>query len=229
MKAPSKKYLLVSAHRWHDQLFQHLSNHIEGEWKRIESKLEFTPSFLSEYAPDFIFVAHWSHIISPEIFENFTCVVFHMTDLPFGRGGSPLQNLIVRGFDKTKISAIRVNKGIDTGDVYLKKDLSLYGTAEEIFMRASDVIEQMIIEIIQHDLKPVPQQGEPVVFSRRKPEEGNIAGLESLDKMYDYIRMLDAEGYPNAFVEIGNFRFEFSRASLKSDHSIIADVRIIQK
>ena len=29
-----------------------------------------------------------------------------MTDLPYGRGGSPLQNLIIRGFESTKISAI---------------------------------------------------------------------------------------------------------------------------
>ena len=38
-----------------------------------------------------------------------------MTDLPFGRGGTPLQNLIVKGFDKTKISALKVTKGIDAG------------------------------------------------------------------------------------------------------------------
>ena len=44
-----------------------------------------------------------------------------MTDLPFGRGGSPLQNLIVRGFEETMTSAIKVTKGIDTGDIYLKE------------------------------------------------------------------------------------------------------------
>jgi len=50
-----------------------------------------------------------------------------MTDLPFGRGGSPLQNLIVRGFTHTKLSALRVEKGLDTGDIYLKEDLEQYG------------------------------------------------------------------------------------------------------
>ncbi len=51
-------------------------------------------------------------------FFNFNCVVFHMTDLPFGRGGSPLQNLISRGIYKTKISAIKVVKEIDAGPIY---------------------------------------------------------------------------------------------------------------
>jgi len=45
-----------------------------------------------------------------------------MTDLPFGRGGSPLQNLIERGIKKTKISAIKVDGGIDTGDIFFKRD-----------------------------------------------------------------------------------------------------------
>ena len=38
--------------------------------------------------------------------------------------------------------------------------------------------------------------------------------------------MLDAEGYPKAFIKFGNYRLEFSRSSLKNDR-IIADVEII--
>ena len=41
--------------------------------------------------------------------------------------------------------------------------------------------------------------------------------------------MLDAEGYPQAYLETDEFRFEFNRASLKADNSIIADVRIFKK
>jgi methionyl-tRNA formyltransferase len=41
--------------------------------------------------------------------------------------------------------------------------------------------------------------------------------------------MLDCEGYPAAFIENEHFRFEFTRASLKSEKEIIADVRIIKK
>jgi len=56
-----------------------------------------------------------------------------MTDLPLGRGGSPLQNLIERGIEKTKISALKVEDGVDTGDIFIKEPLNLKGTAEEIF------------------------------------------------------------------------------------------------
>jgi methionyl-tRNA formyltransferase len=49
-----------------------------------------------------------------------------MTDLPFGRGGSPLQNLISRKIYNTKLSAIRVVKELDAGPVFLKKIMFIW-------------------------------------------------------------------------------------------------------
>lgn len=176
----------------------------------------------------YIFFLHWSVIIPEEIYHNYPCVVFHMTDLPYGRGGSPLQNLIVRGHTDTKISAIRVQKGLDTGDIYLKRDLSLSGTAEEVFLRAGSVMLDMIDEIIKNDPLPIPQTGTPVLFKRRTPEDGNLQNCHSIEEVFTYIQMLDADNYPPAFVEMERFRFEFTRASLKAD-GVIADVKITRK
>ncbi len=230
MESNMINFVLATDKPWHDALYDNLQNSIKGaKWFRIQNKQELTHQKLSEIQPAYIFIPHWSYIIPSEIYENFCCVVFHMTDLPYGRGGSPLQNLIVRGYKETKISAIQVQKGLDTGAVYLKKTLCLAGTAEEIFLRATTIIEEMIFEIIEKKLTPVPQVGEPVIFKRRKPEESNIAELEIIDQLYDYIRMLDCPGYPNAYLETKHFRLEFSRASLKSDESILADVRITKK
>jgi len=183
---------------------------------------------LKKVQPQYIFFLHWSFIIPKEVWSNYTCVVFHMTDLPFGRGGSPLQNLIVRGIRNTKITALKVDAGLDTGDVYLKKELNLNGTAEEIFLRAGSIMATMIEIIVTKNLRPSPQEGKPLVFKRRKPQDGDIKDLQTLEQLFDYIRMLDAEGYPKAFLETAHFRLEFSRASLKKD-SLLADVRIIKK
>ena len=46
--------------------------------------------------------------------------------------------------------------------------------------------------------------------------------------MFDYIRMLDADGYPSAFLCSKGLRLEFSRASLK-DGYILADVKICRQ
>ncbi|MDZ7846857.1 MAG: formyltransferase family protein [Owenweeksia sp.] len=222
-------YILLSQKKWHRDLFQTLCERSNESWQRISSKEDFNIDNLNKFNPDKIFIPHWSHIIPAEIFENFECIVFHMTDLPYGRGGSPLQNLIVRGHQETKISALKVDKGIDTGKVYLKAPLSLLGTAEEIFLRSVEVIERMIEYIIDKEPEPEEQRGEPVIFKRRKPQDGNLIGLENLAEVYNYIRMLDCEGYPSAFIETEHLRIEFSRAAIKADKSIKADVKISQK
>jgi methionyl-tRNA formyltransferase len=225
------KYIVLSEKIWHEDLFQILKEKYHNDsWLLINRKEEFNISNLQFHQPTKIFIPHWSHIIPKEIYENYECLVFHMTDLPFGRGGSPLQNLIVRGFKSTKISAIKVEKGIDTGPVYLKRELNLEGTATTIFKRSTSVIKEMIFQIIDQNIKPIAQFGEITEFKRRKPEESNMMDLNELDQVYDYIRMLDCEGYPNAYVETKNFKIEFFNADLKTNEkTITAHVRIVKK
>jgi methionyl-tRNA formyltransferase len=222
------RYVVACSREGYESLVKRLNMDTCHDWFYVPKKGQLSIAHLREIKPIYVFFPHWSYIIPEEIYTNFECVMFHMTDLPFGRGGSPLQNLITRGIYETQITAFRCEKGLDTGPIYCKRPLSLYGTAEEIYMRAADIIEDMIKWIITNQPEPVPQQGEGCYFPRRKPEEGNIAELESLEKLYDYIRMLDAEGYPRAFLETEHFHLEFERASLKPDY-VKADVIIRRK
>lgn len=217
---------VVAASRvWRPQMASEVTRRTGVSCSMITTKEELTAEFLAAVKPDFVFFPHWSYIIPPAIHRQYECVIFHMTDVPFGRGGSPLQNLIVRGVTETKISALRCVDELDGGPVYLKRPLSLQGTAQDIYCQANRVIEDMIVEILERRPAPQPQEGVPVVFRRRKPAEGNVAGLDSPEAVYDMIRMLDAEGYPAAFLEVGNLRLEFSRAVLRGD-VVRADVSI---
>ena len=207
------RIILCTLKSWNISYAQKLINYhnSEHQFRLISEKNEFSNEEISNFQPDFIFFPHWSYIIPEEIYSKYNCVVFHMTDLPYGRGGSPLQNLIVNGLEETKISAIKVVKELDAGPIYMKYPLSLYGSAEEIYMRASKIIfQKMIPEIITKSIVPVEQEGEIVAFKRRKPEDGELLPTMSLDTAYDYIRMLDAEGYPNSFIQYGNLKLYFT-------------------
>ena len=217
--------VIVSNKAWHRKFVSEIEQRTGESIIYIENKAEVTCENLLRFSPRLIFFPHWSHIIPVEIYEKFICIVFHMTDVPFGRGGSPLQNMIARGIYETKLSAIRCGMELDAGDVYMKQPLSLWGTAEEIYLRAAELTKEMMIALIRDDIKPVPQTGEPVIFRRRKPEEGDISQLVSLPSVFDYIRMLDADTYPAAFLDAGLLHLEFSRASLRED-CVLAEVRI---
>lgn len=194
--------------------------------KYITSKLDLTVENLKNINPKYVFFPHWSYIIPAEIYEHFNCIIFHMTDLPFGRGGSPLQNLIERGIYETKISAIQCVKELDAGDIYLKKSLDISdGSASEIYTKVGEIVSCMIDEIISTNPIPQKQVGEVVEFKRRKPEQSCIFKLIELRKIYDYIRMLDAEGYPKAYIENEKIKYEFKNAKLENG-KIIAQVKI---
>jgi methionyl-tRNA formyltransferase len=120
--------------------------------------------------------------------------------------------MIVRGHTATKVTALRMTKELDEGPIYLQRDASLAGTANEIFTRVSHIIQEMIVSIIETSPVPYPQVGEPTVFKRRTPDQSVLPEQGSLSQVYDHIRMLDGEGYPKAFLKHGDFIIEFDAA-----------------
>jgi methionyl-tRNA formyltransferase len=224
-----KNFVLLTEKKWHKDLFESLKKNSKHNWKLIDDREKFTIQNIKILKPEKIFIPHWSYRIPRNIFENFNCILFHMTDLPYGRGGSPLQNLILLGHKRTKITALKVSDEIDAGPIYLKKKLSLHGNAQEIFLRSSRVIFKMILKIIDSEPEPIKQKGEPTFFSRRLPKNSEIKDLGEITQLYDFIRMLDCEGYPRAFLEIKNFIFEFKNAKLKSNNELKANVRVYKK
>ena len=186
----------------------------------ITTKEELSSETIKKLNPKYIFFPHWSWIIPKEIYLNYDCVVFHMTDLPYGRGGSPFQNLILQGTYDTKVSALKVDEGLDTGDIYLKENLNIeVGSAEENFIKLSQLIfQKMIPEFLEKELIAVKQKGEVTIFKRRSAAQSNICTVEekSIAKLYDFIRMLDAEGYPKAYMSLDKIKIEFSEVHLKN-------------
>jgi methionyl-tRNA formyltransferase len=131
----------------------------------------------------------------------------------------------MRGHRSTKLTALRMVEVLDAGPVYARAHLSLEGSAEEIYIRASNLSAGIIREIVEQHPSPVEQEGSPVVFKRRKPSESQIPRVDSLAHLHDFVRMLDADGYPHAYLEHEGFRYEFGRAAL-FDGKIVADVTI---
>ncbi len=227
-KPDGETYIIASNREWHGGMANRVSQRCPGQFISVHNSEELEALALEGLNPRYIFFPHWSQKILPSIFENYEAVIFHMTDLPYGRGGSPLQNLIARGQKTTVICAVRCVNEIDAGPIYMKRPLCLHGRAEEIFIRASHIIEDMIVEIVETEPQPIPQQGNPVYFSRRKPDQGNLRGLQTLEQVYDWIRMLDAPGYPPAFLDVGPFRIHFRRASMHYER-VRADVEIVRR
>jgi len=207
-------YIVATIHEWNIIEFEQYSKQLPGNWYLIKHKDELTSELINNLKPSYIFFPHWSWLVPKTIFENFPCVCFHMTDLPFGRGGSPLQNLISRKVKTTKVSALQMTDTLDAGPIYLKHPLALDGSAEQIFKRVAKVVTLMIAKIVETKPKPVKQTGEVFTFTRRTPEQSEIPKELSSEELYDFIRMLDAPNYPKAYIQYGEQQIEFINAQL---------------
>ncbi|MFH0753070.1 MAG: methionyl-tRNA formyltransferase [Candidatus Omnitrophota bacterium] len=223
-KVAERIIIVAGCKSWNRRVYDEIISQFPGEWLFVSNPGQLNDA-LTDSQPRYIFFLHWSWMVPEEIIQRYECVCFHMTDVPFGRGGSPLQNLIIRGQHKTKLTALRMVEELDAGPVYFKEDLSLEGNAEEIYIRATYLSAQMIRRIIEEKPQPIQQDGASIIFKRRKPSESQIPEFTSMQALYDFIRMLDAEDYPHAYLEHAGFRYEFRRAALY-DGRIITDVTI---
>lgn len=221
-------YIIASSKPWHKSITSRQSLFIDDCFFWVSGREELEKKLEELTSVRYIFFLHWNWLVPKKIWQSYECVCFHMTDVPFGRGGSPLQNLIVLGHTTTKLTALRMVEEMDAGPVYAKRPLSLSGAAHEIYIRAGLLSYELMQWMITHDPQPTAQEGESVTFERRKPEESRLAKEGHTSKIYDHIRMLDAPTYPYAFIEYGEFILEFTDALIDGEE-VTASVRFRKK
>jgi len=216
--------IYASCKPWHKPFFDSLKSKFDWNWIYVSTPSELD-DVIGDANPRYIFFLHWNWLVPEAIWKLHECVCFHMTDVPYGRGGSPLQNLILAGHKETKLTALRMVSEMDAGPVYTKRPLQLEGTAQEIYVRAGALSADIIEWMIEDEPVPIDQVGEVVLFKRRKPEQSRLPETGSLQSTYDFIRMLDADGYPCAYLVHGEFTLKLSKAKLENGR-LIAEVEI---
>ena len=97
---------------------------------------------LSTIAPDVIVVAAYGKILPKSILEfpKYGCINVHASLLPRWRGASPIQNSILAGDEKTGVTIILMDEGVDTGPVLSKAEVEIShaDTAESLTGKLSE-------------------------------------------------------------------------------------------
>lgn len=209
------KYVIACSKKWFEKSLK--KKFLNNQYLFIRKKSDLNLKKLSKIKPKYIFFPHWSYLVPKKIYEKYECVCFHAAPLPYGRGGSPIQNLIKKKINKTPICALKMNGITDGGPIYGKKNVSLNGSLNEIFLKMSPIIQGLIQFITKNNPTPKNQKGKPYNFKRIKPVESSLLNKKNLFDIYDQIRMVDNEEYPRAFIKIGNYKIEFREAQLKKN------------
>ena len=131
--------------------------------------------------------------------------MLHPSPLPKFRGGSPIQNQIIRNIKISKVTLFKMNHKMDAGPILLTQRLSLEGHIKDIFERLTKIGVSLTLKIFKKQYKLKVQNEKLVtVYKRRQPSESELTIKEIKNKnsnyLYNKIRMLE-DPYPNAFIK----------------------------
>lgn len=107
---------------------------------------------LKEINPEVIVVVAYGKILPKEILNipKYGCVNGHASLLPKYRGASPIQWCIVCGETKTGVTVMRMDEGMDTGDILkiVQTEIGTEETAEELFERLSVITAELLVNTL---------------------------------------------------------------------------------
>lgn len=91
----------------------------------VRARNEDFISTIRDLKPDMIVVTAFGQILSQELLDipPLGCINVHASLLPKYRGAAPIQQAILQGEEKTGVTIMRMDSGIDTGDMILKEEV----------------------------------------------------------------------------------------------------------
>lgn len=157
-------------------------------------------------------------LLLPEAILNtpkYGCLNIHASLLPRWRGASPIQHAIWKGDDKTGVTIMQMDKGLDTGDMILKCELAI--TAETTASNLHDKLADMGAELTLQVLSALPPTSEKQDDAQStyapllKKTDGNIDWSETAQQIERKIRSLNP--WPGVWANIQGKRFKILDAS----------------
>jgi methionyl-tRNA formyltransferase len=141
-----------------------------------------------------LFLISCTEIIGPLLRSRFNVVcVIHESDLPKGRGWSPLAWQILEGKNNITVSAIGCADRVDSGDIYAQEVLSLDGSelADEINSKLFETKCALVKKIAQGDYSPKAQEGDATYYKRRTPADSELDPKKTIAEQFNLLRICE--------------------------------------
>ncbi len=136
--------------------------------KAIELGLKTTDK-IPDLASDLGVAVAFGRLINKKTIEQFKhgIINIHFSMLPKYRGASPVQYALLNGDTKTGVTAFWIDEGMDTGDIFLQKEVEISSedTAETLFPKlieaGTSILKECLEKIEQKNIIRTKQMGEP--------------------------------------------------------------------
>ena len=150
---------------------------------------------LKDLEPDLVVVTAYGQILPKRVLElpRYGCVNVHASLLPDYRGASPIQQVILRGETKTGVTIMQMDRGLDTGDILLMREIPIdpRETADSLHDKLAVLGKETLCLFMEKlkkgEITPEPQPKECRFYAPLiKKQDGQIHFTESavtIDRM----------------------------------------------
>src|SRR5436305_13357998 len=161
---------------------------------------------LDQITPAAIIVVGYGRIIPKWMLElpKYGNINLHASLLPKYRGAAPIQWAIANGEQVTGVTTMRIDEGLDTGDILLQKEMAILDedTAETVAPRLAAIGADLMIETLQGlaelTISPVPQKNDEATLAPiLNKEDGRIDFSRDAQEIYNRLRGF--QPWPGAF------------------------------
>lgn len=164
--------------------------------------------------PEAMIVVGYGQLIPQTILDIAPIINVHASLLPKYRGAAPIQWAIARGETRTGVTTMRINAGLDTGDMLLKWETSIEPTetAVELGARLATAGSKLLIDTLNRTLEPQPQDHSQATWAPViKKEDGRIDW--SLPAHQIINRMRGFTPWPGCYSSLRGQRFHIWKAA----------------
>ena len=155
--------------------------------------------------PDFIIVAAFGQILPRSILDIAPCINLHASLLPEYRGASPVQQSLLNGDEKTGVTSMLMEEGLDTGDILEKvefvipKEMRLHALMSQLTEDACE-LTLSTIRNFEHITPEKQDESQATLCKKIKKLDGEI-DFEDAVLIYNKYRAF--EGWPGIFASNG--------------------------
>ena len=147
------------------------------------------------------------------------CINVHASLLPRWRGAAPIQRAILAGDEVSGVTIMRMDEGLDTGPMLLRRELDIGGkNTGQVTEELAKLGATALIEWLDHPMPPEPQPSEGVTYaSKIDKAEARIDWTVSAEQVERRVRAFSPA--PGAWFEANGERIKLLEAAVGDDAS----------
>jgi len=134
-------------------------------------------------------------------------LVVHESDLPSGKGWSPVSWQVLEGKNRIPVTLIEAHDRVDSGHIYSQREILLRGDelCPEIKYHQGKQTIALIMDFVNKypEVEGKPQSGEESYYPKRTAESSELDVSNSIESQFNLLRICDNDRYPAFFVKDG--------------------------